>query len=185
MDEQDRRAAFISSYRQHRRGWTHSNIGGASTNSFNSTTSSIWSCNNVSLNSDLSMEGISENFPDVDTVTMVTKPTDVDRRCVTVVVDPPETCRSYLTSSSSITSSIPFGSEVLTSSQDNGPSSEISTPENNNLKTFPATLKSGLKLVPRKSSDDDDVDVTLQRSARSRKVMTPLRIFYASVLVIA
>jgi len=171
MEEQDRRAAFINSYRQHRRGWTRSNVGGASTNSFNSTTSSIWSCNNASLTSgELSMEGLSENLPDEDAITMVRKSTDAEQRAVTVIVDPPETSRCYLTSSSSITSSIPFGSEMMTSSQDNGPSSEISTPENNNLNTFPAALKSGLKLIPRKSSDDDDVDVTHQRYVRAKKV---------------
>ena len=170
MDEQDRRAAFINSYRQHRRGWARSNVAGASTNSFNSTTSSLWSCNNASVTSELSSEGVEDFFTDAETSSQVMVSTDAERTAVTVVVDPPDTSRSYLTSSSSLTSSIPFSNEMMTSSQDNGPSSDISTPENNNIKTFPPTVKSELKLIPRKSSDDDDVEIARERSARSKKV---------------
>ena len=170
MDEQERRAAFINSYRQHRRGWIGSNTGDTSTNSFNSTTSSLWSCNNVSSMSEYSMEELSENLAEGDSVSFAVESTKLDQSAVTVIVEPPETSRCYLTSSSSLTSSIPFSNEMMTSSHDNGPSSEISTPENNFLKTFPATLKLDTRLTSRKSSDDDDIDASRQRSTRSKRV---------------
>ena len=169
MDESDRRAAFIKSYRQHRRGWTRSNVGGISTNSMNSTTSSLWSCNNISsMTSELSTEECNENVPDEEPDQDV-KTNDLKGNNVTVVVDPPEVHRSYLTSSSSIVSSSLLSNDMMTSSQDNGPSSDISTPENT-LKAFPMALKSESKLIARKSSEDDDIDSTHRRNARSRKV---------------
>ena len=172
MDDKERRAAFIRSYRQHRRGWAHSNAADL-TNSLNSTVSSQWSCNNLSSINSESLDD-TENIPYAaqDTSKPNEKYLDAEpKKAPTTmrIIDPPEGSRNYMTSSSSFISSSLVSNDRITSSQDNGPSSDVSTPESN-INTFPMSLNSKAKLIFRKSSDDDDCDVTCKRTARTKRV---------------